>query len=414
MKLTVKGINAAKPKDKAYRLFDGRGLYLQVTPAGSKTWRLKYRFGGKEKLLTIGPLPEISLADAREKTTDARRDLINGVDPSDKKRKAALELKYGQETTFKVVAEEWFETKLKGRSKTHRARSRNLLDRYLFKSLGSRPIKSITTPELLEALRQLEALGYINSAHKARQVAGQVFRYAIVTGRADSDPSVDLKGALQEIEEKHFSAITEPEGAGPLMSRIHKYNGSIITISALKTSAYVPARPGEIRAMEWAEVDLDAELWKLPAEKTKTGKAIHIPLALQVVKILENLRCFTGSGQYVFPGARGDDRTLSENTVRLAIRKIGFSKEQMTAHGFRAMFRTIADEVLGYRIDWIEHQLGHVVKDANGNAYNRTTHLDQRREMMQSWADYLDHLKEVDEKGEPITRSTGKEFAYRQ
>ncbi|WP_116365581.1 tyrosine-type recombinase/integrase [Parahaliea mediterranea] len=412
MKLTATKVKAAKPAEKAYKLFDGRGLFLQVTPAGSKSWRLKYRIGGREKLLTFGPYPEISLADARDRTTEARRELLDGKDPSEKKRREALERQYGQATTFEAVAEEWCEKKLTNRSQTHRARCRNLLDRYLFKSIGSRPIKELSAPEVLEALRRIEARGYINSAHKARQVASQVFRYAIATGRAERDPVADLRGALQEIEKRHFSAITDPAAVGPLMSKIFRYEGSAISTTALKVSAYIPSRPGEIRTMEWSEVDLEAGVWELPENKTKTGQAVVVPLSRQVLEVLEELKKYTGSGRYVFPSARGDARPLSENTVRLALRALDYGREDMTAHGFRAMFRTIADEVLGYPVDWIEHQLGHSVRDANGRAYNRTKHLDRRRELMQAWADYLDHLRELHEEGETISSATGKEFAF--
>jgi integrase len=288
-----------------------------------------------------------------------------------------------------------------------------LLDRYLYKSIGTRPIKEITAPELLEALRKIESAGYLNSAHKARQAAGQIFRYAIITGRADRDPSGDLKGALQEIQHKHFAAITSPHKVGPLMVKIGDYNGSVVSRAALKISAYLPSRPGEIRAMEWCELDLEAALWEIPGEKMKTGEPHAVPLPRQVVEILRELRSVTASARYVFPSIRSNSRPLSENTIVYALRNLDYAKGTMTAHGFRAMFRTIADEILGYPADWIEHQLAHAVRDANGRAYNRTKFLDQRRGMLQAWADYLDLLRDTAAAGDPITSATGKEFAFR-
>ena len=421
MKLTANGIKAAKPQEKAYKLFDGGGLYLLVSPKGGKSWRLKYRYHRKEQLLTLGLYPDVSLADARGKAVDARRELANGVDPGERKRQERQEQQAEvieqkrRGTTFRVVAEDWFKERLGDKSKTHQDRTRNLLDRYLYKSIGDRPIDELGAPELKAALRIIEGHGYIDSAHKARSAVTQIFRHAVQGDliEPDRDPSPYLKGILKPIQKRHLAAITDPNELARLMQDLYRYEGSPIVCAAVKLSAYIPSRPGEIRAMLWEDLDLEAALWEIPGAKMKTGHPHIVPLPRQVVETLQAIHPYTGSGQHVFPSSRGDSRSMSENAVRLVLRALGYDKDTMSAHGFRATFRTVADEILGYPADWIEHQLAHAVRDANGRAYNRTKYLDQRRAMLQAWADYLDLLRDTAAAGDPITRETGKKFAFR-
>jgi integrase len=391
MPLTATAARQAKPRDRAYKLADEKGLFLLVHPNGSKYWRLKYRFGGKEKTLALGVYPEVSLADAREKRSDARNLLRNGIDPSAARRQEKA--RSANETSNSFW---WFETRLEGKSKSHRDRSWRLMENDLFPDLGSRPVSQITAPELLATLRKVEKRGAVDMAYRARQTAGQVFRYAIATGRAERDPSADLRGALKSRTKTHYAAITEPKEVGQLLLAIDGYSGGPIVRSALQLSALLFQRPGEIRQMEWAHINWGAEQWELPAERMKMGAGHIVPLSRQALVHLQEIRRHTEHrGRYVFPSQRGASRPLSENGTRAALRTLGYSNDQMTPHGFRAMARTLLDEVLGFRVDFIEQQLSHAVKDANGRAYNRTTHLKQRHKMMQSWADYLDELRRL-------------------
>jgi integrase len=392
-KLTAIEVKQAKPGDKNRKLADGGGLFLLVTHSGSKYWRYKYRYADKEKLLALGTYPDVSLADARKRHQDAREKVAKGIDPGELRKVEKLTRHLAAAESFEAVALEWFGQALARKVKGHQDRTRRMLEKDLFPVLGTRPIANITAPELLAALRRIEARGANDIAHRAKQTAGQIFRYAVATGRAERDPSSDLKGALKPRHTKHRAAITDPGEAGRLMVAIDGFQGTPVVKAALQLSALLFQRPGEIRAMEWSEVNWDAERWELPADKMKMKQPHIVPLCRQALDLLRELQRLTGRGTYVFPSARGGSRCLSENGVRTALRTMGYDNDTMTPHGFRALARTMLDEVLGYRVDWIEHQLAHQVRDVNGRAYNRTAHLEGRAEMMQGWADYLEKLK---------------------
>jgi integrase len=393
MPLSATQVDKAKPQDKDYKLSDEKGLFLLVKPSGSKYWRLKYRFVGKERLLAIGVYPDVSLKDARAARDEARKLLAQGIDPSAEKQARKLASHQSAANSFEAVAREWLLVKMSDKSKTHQDRTRSALEKDLFPYLGSKPIADITPIELLSTLRRIERRGAIETAHRAKQTAGQVIRFAIATGRAERDISADLKGALKNPVETHFPAITDPADVGRLMLAIDGYTGTSIVKSALLLSPLLFCRPGELRQLEWAEVDFAQARIELAAEKMKMRQPHIIPLSKQALAVLDELKPLTGHGKYVFPSPRGASRPLSENGVRTALRAMGYDNDTMTPHGFRAMARTLLDEVLGMRVEWIEQQLAHAVKDANGRAYNRTKHLPQRFEMMQQWADYLDTLR---------------------
>lgn len=392
-KLSDVAVRNAGPKEKPYKLADGRGLYLEVSPTGGRYWRLKYRFGGKEKRLALGVYPEVTLKAARRAALEARDLLAQGTDPGEVKRQEKVARKVGAANSFRAVAEEWVVKKRPHWSQSHIERLTWIFDATLFPYLGHRPIAEITPPELLAALRRTESRGALETANRAKQVAGQVFRYAVASGRAERDPSQDLKGALASPKVKHHPTITDPMEVGDLLRAIDGFTGTPTVKAALQLSPLLFVRPGELRHMEWAEINWEAERWEIPAEKMKMRLPHIVPLCRQALAILRELQPITGRGRYVFPSARGASRPLSENGVRTALRTLGYTNEQITPHGFRAMARTLLDEVLGYRVEWIEHQLAHAVKDANGRAYNRTSHLKDRVKMMQGWADYLDALK---------------------
>jgi integrase len=391
MPLTDIAAKTAKPRDKQYRLPDGGGLCLLVHPNGSKYWQLRYRYKGKATLLGLGIYPEVKLTAAREKAREAKSQLAAGKNPSEEKKLLKMVRNISQANTFEAVAAEWYEVKSQDWSETHKARTLNILKSNLGRWIGHRPISEINSPELLAAIRHTEKKGNLETAKRCLQVAGQVFRYAVATGRADKVPSENLKGALATPKVKHFSAITEPAELGKLLVAIDGYSGSSVVKAAMQLSALLFQRPGEIRHMEWKALDLQKGEWRYIATKTQSPHIV--PLARQAVAILLELQPFTGRGRYVFPSGRAGGRPLSENAVRAGLRTLGYTNDQHTPHGFRATARTILDEVLGYRVDWIEHQLAHAVRDANGTAYNRTAHLEGRKEMMQGWADYLDSLK---------------------
>jgi integrase len=403
MPLTAIAVKQAKTRDKPYRLYDERGLFLLINPKGGKYWRFKYRFGGKEKTLALGVYPDVSLAKAREKLQEAREQVADNIDPGVIKRLKKIHQFEEEINGFEALAREWFETRMVDKSSHHQSRTIRALERDLFPQIGRRPINQITAPELLMALRKIEARGAIETAHRAKQIAGQVFRYAIATGRAERDPSADLKGALKTPIKKHLAAITEPKEVGKLLVAIEGFQGTTSVKAALRLSPILFARPGELRHMEWEEINWEEERWELPPEKMKMKQPHIVPLPKQALEILKEHHRTTGRGKYVFPSARGGSRPLSENGVRTALRTLGYDNDAMTPHGFRAMARTILDEILGYRVDWIEHQLAHAVRDTNGRAYNRTAHLDGRRDMMQGWADYLDNLKTEAETGNVVT-----------
>ncbi len=391
MSLTDTAIRTAKPAIKPRKLFDAGGLYLEVSPTGGKWWRLKYRYNGKEKRLSLGVYPDVPLKVARNKRDEARKLLAAGTDPSENRKAIKSGRMERAANSFEVVAREWFAKYSPNWAKTHADKIIQRLERDVFPWLGGRPVADIAAPELLAAMRRIEARGALESAHRTLSNCGQVFRYAVATGRAARDPSGDLRGALPPYKRDHFAAITDPKRVGQLLREIDGYQGTFAVNCALRLAPLVFVRPGELRLAQWADVDLDAAEWRYTARKTDTPHIV--PLATQAVAILRELHAVTGHGQYLFPGGRSPKRAMSDNAILAALRRMGIGKEEMSGHGFRAMARTILDEVLGVRPDLIEHQLAHAVRDPNGRAYNRTAHLPERRKMMQQWADYLDKLK---------------------
>lgn len=391
MALSDVAVRNAKPGAKPVRMFDGGGLYLEVTPSGGKLWRLKYRFGGKEKLLALGKYPDVSLKDARERRDEARKLLANEVDPAENRKQQKTAKAARAANSFEVVAREWIAKNTPTWAATHASKIVRRLEMYVFPWLGGRPIAEINAPELLAMARRVEGKGALETAHRVLQNCGQVFRYAVATGRAERDPTGDLRGALQPVKSSHMAAITEPRKVAELLRTLDGYQGTLIVRCALQLAPLVFVRPGELRTAEWKDIDLDAAEWRFTASKTRTGHIV--PLSHQAVAILHEAQALTGEGRFVFPSARTSERPMSDNAILAAMRRLGIGKDEMSGHGFRAMARTILDEVLGFRPDLIEHQLAHAVRDPNGRAYNRTAHLPERRKMMQAWADYLDKLK---------------------
>lgn len=393
MSLTDTAVRSAKPRKKPYKIYDSDGLFLLVTPTGNKWWRLKFRFGGKEKLLSLGVYPEITLKEARARRDLERKNIAFDIDPSLNRKQVKLTKADGQRNTFEVVAREWFERRSSIWAEAHAEKIIRRLEADIFPWIGSRPVGDVKAYELLDVIRRIEKRGAIDTAHRALQNCGQVLRYAVATGRAERDCSIDLRGALSPIKEGHFAAITDPKAIGGLLRAIDAYNGNLATRCALRLAPLVFVRPGELRNAEWQEIDLKAAEWNIPAERMKMREPHLVPLSRQAVEILTELHPLTSKGKYVFPSAISSQRPMSENAVLGALRRMGFDKNEMSGHGFRAMARTILDEVLHVRPDYIEHQLAHAVRDPNGRAYNRTAHLAERRKMMQKWADYLDKLR---------------------
>ena len=380
---------------KAFTLFDDKGLHLLIKPlkdSWAKWWRLKYRFDGKDCLLSLGTYPEISLQQAREQRDIIRKQIAGGVNPSENRKAVKSSKAESAANSFEVIAREWGAKKVETWDDKNN-RSKRMLERNIFPWLGGKPITDILPKDILECLRRVEDRGTIETAHRSLQICGQVFRYAVATGRVDRDITPDLRGALPPAKGEHFAAITEPKQVAELLRAIDGYQGSLSAICALKLAPLVFVRPGELRAAEWEHIDLAAKEWRYYVSKTDVQHIV--PLSSQAIKILEELHPLTGHGRFVFSSERTPrgDRCMSENTLNAALKRLGYGKDVMTAHGFRAMARTILDEVMGVRVDFIEHQLAHAVKDPNGRAYNRTAHLPERHKMMQAWADYLDGLK---------------------
>lgn len=371
---------------------DGRGLYLLVKKA-NKYWRMNYRFAGKQKTMPLGVYPEVSLAEARERCADARKVIRRGEDPHPSKQEVQERQLDEAGSTFEALARQWLEKMAPGRSASTQDKVAAWLEHDIFPIIGPRPVATIRPRDILIVVQRVEARGAIDSAHRIRQVCGQILRFGVALGLVERDVTPDLKGALKVIPRTNYAAITEPKELGALMRAIYGYNGHVVAVAALKLAPLLFVRPGELRTAEWREFDLDAGEWRIPAAKMKMKMEHMVPLATQAVAILRELHRVTGHGDFVFPSFRTDHECMSENTVNAALRGMGYSKEVMTGHGFRATARTILDEVLGERVDLIEHQLAHRVIDPNGRAYNRTAHLPARRAMMQRWADYLDKLR---------------------
>ena len=385
-------IKNAKPQTKTTRLSDGRGMYLEISPNGGKWWRFKYRLDGKEKRMSLGVYPDVGLADARDKREAARKLVAAGVDPAEHRKAVKVAQVESTENTFEAIAREWFGSFSKHWVSGHSEKIIRRLELNVFPYIGARPVKTITAPELLAVLRRVEARGANETAHRAMQVCGRVFRYAVATGRAERDPSRDLGGALAPVKEKHLASITDPEEVGALLRAIDAYEGSWITRCALRLAPLVFVRPGELRAAQWAEFDFDKAEWRIPAERMKMRVQHIVPLSTQAITVLRDLQQLTGRFALAFPGVRSRFRPMSENTVTAALRRMGYSGEDMTGHGFRSMASTLLNEQ-GWNRDAIERQLAHGERDAVRAAYNYAQHLPERRRMMQAWADYLHQLK---------------------
>lgn len=391
MALTDTAIRKAKPGEKPVKLTDEKGLYLLLNPNGSRWWRFDYRFDGKRKTISMGVYPDVGLKDARDKRDDARKLLAQDIDPGVHRKAAQTARKESLTNSFEAIAREWFTKHKHSWAESHADKIIYRLEKDVFPWMGSRPIAEIKAPELLAVLRRAESRGALDTAKRIKQNCGQVFRYAVATGRAERDPSQDLRGAIPPAKQNHFAAITDPAKAGALLRAIEGFRGTFVVQCALRLAPLFFVRPGELRRAEWKAFDLDKGEWRYFVTKTKTEHSV--PLASQAVTILLELHALTGHGQYVFPG-RDPKKPMSEAAVNAALRRMGYdTKTEITGHGFRAMARTILAEELHQRPEVIEHQLAHKVPDALGTAYNRTKFIKERRKMMQLWADYLDKLK---------------------
>lgn len=391
MPLNDMACKQAKPKEKAYKLADSGGLYLEVAPSGGKWWRLKYRINGKEKRISLGVYPEVSLKEARDRRDDAKKQIAAGIDPSEHRKAHKATRQDRAANSFEIVAREWFAKHSPNWVASHSSKILRRFEADVFPWIGGRPIAEITAPELLTVLRRIENRGALETAHRALQNCGQVFRYAVATGRAERDPSGDLRGALPPPKAKHHASITDPKAIGELLRAVDGYQGSPITKYALRLAPLLFVRPGELRKAEWSKFNLDGGEWRIPATRMKMREQHIVPLSTQAVIILQELQALTGGDQYVFPGARTNGRPMSENTVNAALRRLGYSSDEMTGHGFRSMASTLLNEQ-GWNRDAIERQLAHAERDNVRAAYNYAEHLPERKRMMQAWADYLDGL----------------------
>lgn len=390
--LTDKAIQKLKPRDRLYRVADAEGLCIEVTPRGSRLWRYRYRVQGVPKMLALGSYPDVGLTQARESMRVQRKLLREGGDPAIKRRQEKLTRQLANATTFEAVAREWLSKQGK-LAATTREKAQWMLETLAFPWLGVRPVSEIEAPDVLAVVRRVESRGKLETAQRVKQRIGQVMRYAVATGRARRDPTGDLRGALESPRTRHFAAITDPKAVGELLRALHGYKGHFVTACALKLSPLLFVRPGELRAAEWSEFDLDAGEWRIPGERMKMGEEHIVPLCTQAVELLKDLHAVTGARRYVFPSVRTSDRPMSENTVTGALRRLGYTGKEMTAHGFRAMASTRLNE-LGFPVDHIERQLAHAERNKVRAAYNRAQHLGERRAMMQAWADYLDGLRD--------------------
>jgi integrase len=391
MSLTDTTIRNAKPAEKPYKLSDEKGLFVLVHPNGSKYWRCKYRFGGKEKGLAFGVYPEMGLKEARARRDEARKLLANGVDPGSVKKAQKAAKTERAANSFEVVGREWFGIWNTDKAASHSSKVIARLQNDVFPWLGGRPIAEIDTLEVLKVLRRIEGRGVIDTAHRAKESISQIFDYAVITKRAAHNPCFSLRKALTPIQHTHMAAITNPVEVGRLLRALDAFKGMYTVRAALLLAPLVFVRPGELRAAKWADIDMEKAEWGYLVSKTKTEHLV--PLARQAVAILEELRPLTGHGEYVFPG-RDPKQPISNSTLNAALTRMGYNtKTEMTGHGFRAMARTLLAEELHQRPEIIEHQLAHAVPDALGTAYNRTKFLKERKAMMQEWADYLDKLK---------------------
>lgn len=392
--LSATAINNAKPKEKAYKLADEKGLYLFIQPAGGKLWRFDYRFVGKRKILALGSYPDVNLAHARDKRDKARSLLASElpIDPSENRKAEKASQQTNGENSFEVIAREWWQTHMKNKAATHKDKVIRRFELYLFPWIGNKPIADITAPLMLQKVKRIESLNKLETAHRALQTAGQVFRYAVQTGRAIRDVTADLKGALPPTSIKHMAAFTEPKKIAELLRAIDGFNGTLTVQCALRLSPLVFVRPSELRQAKWRDIDLDMGEWRYRVSKTNTDHLV--PLSTQAINILNTIHTLSGHGEYVFQGGHSPLRPMSEAAINAALKRMGYNTQsEITGHGFKAMARTILHERLNIDPHIIEHQLAHKVPDALGAAYNRTKFIEQRKRMMQQWAGYLDELK---------------------
>lgn len=382
-KLTDAAIKQAKPQDKRFKLYDEHGLYLEVSPNGGKWWRLKYRLDGKENTKSLGTYPLVTLKEARDKAFEYRKQIAEGVKPGVTPRGGVA---------FRDVAKQWFERFMEPAGGRYPPEVWRRLEREVFPYIGDLALTSIEPPDILFILRKLEARGVIETAHKIKSYISQTMRFGVASGIIRSDPTRDLSGAIAPRRKEPMPAIIDPAAVGRLMRAIYGYEGSLVVRSALKLAALTFVRPGELRKAEWSEVDLDAAEWRIPAEKMKMKRPHIVPLSDQALLVLQELRVITGDGKYLFPSVRSRQRAMSDMTVNAALRAMGYSQNEMTGHGFRAMASSLLAEQ-GWSVDAIERQLAHIEKNKVRAAYHRSEHLDERRRMMQAWADYLDSLR---------------------
>lgn len=391
MPLTDIAVKNAKPDSKPYRLKDERGLFLEVRPEGGKWWRLRFSMKSRERLMSLGTYPDVTLKMARDRRDEARRMVAQGIDPGEIRKAAKCETTACEET-FERIAREWWAKFQPTWTDEHGLQILRRLELNVFPWIGSRPIKEITAPEVLALARRIESRGALEMAHRTIQGCGQVFRYGIATGRCERNPAGDLRGALPPVKEKHHPSITDPKEIAPLLRSMDSYQGSPITACALRLAPLVFVRPGELRHAEWGEFDMEAKEWRIPAPKMKMRVQHIVPLSRQAIAIIEELHPLTGNGKYLFPSMRTLERPMSENTVNGALRRLGYTKDELTGHGFRSMASTLLNE-MGWNRDAIERQLAHAERDNIRAAYNYAEFLPERRKMMQGWADYLDKLR---------------------
>jgi integrase len=391
--LTDIQVKHAKTAPKEVKLFDGGGLFLLITPSGGKLWNFKYRFDNKEKKLAFGAYPVVTLADARQRREDAKKLLANVVDPGAiRKQQKAVEQE--QAATFKNIAVEWHTAFKEKWTEKHSERLLTRLEQDFFPFLGDVPIKEIKAPALLELLRRVE-IRSLEQAHKLWGTCNQIFSYAIASGRVEFNPAAGLVGTIKPVKHKHMAAPTEPKAVAELLKAIEDFSGSFVVKCALRLAPMLFVRPGELRKAEWSEFNLDDAVWNIPAEKMKMRQPHLVPLSRQTLQVLKELHPLTGNGKYLFPCRRSTLTPMSDNTINASLRRLGFERDEITGHGFRAMARTMLHEILHFTPDAIEAQLAHAVPDRLGRAYNRTQFIAERTKMMQTWADYLDELKSV-------------------
>jgi len=392
--LTYIQINAAKPREKAWTLSDSQGLHLQIQPNGSKLWRFKYRFLDKQKTLHLGGWPQVSLADARVRRDEAKKKIADGIDPALEKKRARIAAKYAAANTFEAVAKEWLvKCEREGLASVTVDKIRWLLAK-AYPLIGTIPIAQITPHEVLAVLRKIEATGAYESARRMRSVLSRVFRYGVATVRCDKDVAADLRGAIAVPKVKHFAAITRPSEVGALLRAIDGYSGHKVTVMAMRLSPHVLLRPGELRQAEWTDIDFEEAIWFIPAERMKMRRPHRVPLSRQVVAMLKELHEHTHWWKYLFPCLGKPRKAMSENAVNQGLRKLGYTTDQMTAHGFRAMAATLLNEMGEWNPDAIERQLAHVDTNQVRRAYARGEYWDERVVMMQHWSDYLDQLRD--------------------